>query len=300
MTGVEKYIEIEAGGNKYKVWTKKFGDNPKVKILLLHGGPGATYHTFEIMAPYFEKEGYEFYYYDQLGSYLSDDPKDSSLWVIDRFVDEVEQVRQALGLTHENFFLLGTSWGGILAMEYALKHQDHIKGLVVQSIQASAEDYTRYGREVLGNKIGEDFVDQVAALEAAGDYGEAFDALMLPYYENFVIRCPQAEWPDPLLKMVKLMNRDLYVHMNGNSEFGCTGTLKDWDIKSRLHQIRVPTLVIGAEYNTMDPDQMRWMADEMEKGEYLHCPEGSHLCHWDDHGHFYPGLIEFIKRLDTV
>jgi proline iminopeptidase len=111
------------------VWTKRFGNNPKIKVLLLHGGPGGTHEFFESFESFFPQEGIEFYEYDQLGSYFSDQPKDSSLWVTERFVEEVEQVRKALGLNKDNFYLLGHSWGGILAMEYALKYQDNLKGL---------------------------------------------------------------------------------------------------------------------------------------------------------------------------
>ena len=124
-TGVKsggiKMIPIHGG--KYKVWTKRIGNNPKIKVLLLHGGPAFTHEYFESFDSFFPKEGIEYYYYDQLGSYYSDQPTDTSLWNLPRFVEEVEEVRQALNLDSTNFYLLGNSWGGILAMEYALKYQ---------------------------------------------------------------------------------------------------------------------------------------------------------------------------------
>ncbi|MFY7937870.1 MAG: alpha/beta fold hydrolase, partial [Flavobacterium sp.] len=114
-TGGIKMIPIKTPKGTFKVWTKRFGNNPKIKVLLLHGGPGLTHELYESFESYFPKEGIEFIYYDQLGSYYSDQPKDKSLWTNERFVEEVEQVRIALGLNKDNFYVLGQSWGGILA-----------------------------------------------------------------------------------------------------------------------------------------------------------------------------------------
>ena len=98
--------------------------------------------------------GIEFYYYDQLGSYFSDQPDDPSLWNTVRFVEEVEQVRIALGLTSDDFYLFGQSWGGILAIEYALKYQENLKGLVISNMMASIPAYNKYASEVLIGRYG--------------------------------------------------------------------------------------------------------------------------------------------------
>lgn len=111
-TGNIKMVEIQTPKGKFHVWTKRFGNNPRVKLLLLHGGPGGTHEFFESFENFLPAEGIEFIYYDQLDSYYSDQPGDSSLWTPEHFVEEVEQVRQALGLTKDNFYLLGHSWGG--------------------------------------------------------------------------------------------------------------------------------------------------------------------------------------------
>ena len=113
------------------------GDNPAIKVLLLHGGPGATHEQWESVEQYLAPAGIEFYYYDQLGSYFSDQPDEPALWTTERFVEEVEQVRQALGLGPDNFYLVGQSWGGMLAIEYALKYQENLKGLVISNMMAS-------------------------------------------------------------------------------------------------------------------------------------------------------------------
>jgi proline iminopeptidase len=152
-SGGVKMIAIETPIGKFNVWTKRFGNNPKIKVLLLHGGPGGTHEFFESFESFFPQEGIEFYEYDQLGSYFSDQPKDSSLWVTERFVEEVEQVRKALGLNKDNFYLLGHSWGGILAMEYALKYQDNLKGLVISNMMSDAVAYGKYAADVLSKQM---------------------------------------------------------------------------------------------------------------------------------------------------
>ena len=134
-------IRLITVDGKYKVWTKKVGAG-KIKVLTLHGGPGVTHEYFECFEDFLPQAGVEFYYYDQLGSFYSDQPDDKSLWTIDRFREEVEQVRAALGL--EDFFLYGQSWGSMLAIEYALKYQRHLKGLVLSNMTASIASYVEY------------------------------------------------------------------------------------------------------------------------------------------------------------
>ena len=147
-----KMIPIQTPIGNFKVWTKRFGNNPKIKILLLHGGPAMTHEYMECFETFFQREGFEFYEYDQLGSYYSDQPKDSSLWTTERFVEEVEQVRKAIGADASNFYVLGNSWGGILAMEYALKYQKNMKGLLVANMMASAVEYGQYADNVLAKQ----------------------------------------------------------------------------------------------------------------------------------------------------
>ncbi len=123
-----KMIPITTSAGNFNVWTKTIGYNPQIKVLLLHGGPAFTHEYMECFQSFFPREGFEMIEYDQLGSFYSDQPNDSSLWTIDRFVEEVEQVRTALGLNKDNFYLLGNSWGSMLAMQYALKYQNKYKG----------------------------------------------------------------------------------------------------------------------------------------------------------------------------
>ena len=156
-----KMIPITTPKGEFKVWTKRVGNNPTMKVLLLHGGPGMTHEIYECFDGYFPQENIEYYYYDQLGSYYSDQPKDLSLWELDRFVEEVEQVRIALGLNKDNFYLYGQSWGGILGMQYALKYQEHLKGLIISNMVASIPEYQEYSDTVLAPKMNPEVLKEI-------------------------------------------------------------------------------------------------------------------------------------------
>ena len=178
-----KIIPISTSIGEYKVWTKRFGNNPKIKILLLHGGPALTHEYMECFETFFQREGFEFYEYDQLGSYYSDQPTDSSLWTTERFVEEVEQVRKSIGADSSNFYIVGNSWGGILGMEYALKYQSHLKSLIVSNMMASAPEYGKYAEEVLSQQMNPAVLAEIKALEAKQDFGNSrYMELLIPHF----------------------------------------------------------------------------------------------------------------------
>lgn len=292
-----KMIPIETPVGKFKVWTKRFGNHPTIKVLLLHGGPAMTHEYLESFESFFPQEGFEFYEYDQLGSYYSDQPSDSSLWTIERFVDEVEQVRKALGLDQSNFYLYGNSWGGILALEYALKYQQHLKGLMISNMMSSIDAYSKYGLQ-LRSKMPKAIVDSLLDFEAKGLYNDpTYQRLLVSeYYKKHI--CRLEEWPDAVNRTFKHVNYPIYLMMQGPSEFSVAGRLLHWDRSKDLAQITVPTLTIGATHDTMDPEHMKWMSTQVKRGRFLLCPNGSHLCMWDDQEHFFPGVIKFIKDVE--
>ena len=298
-TGGVKMIPIETPVGKFNVWTKRFGNNPTIKVLLLHGGPGGTHEFFESFESFFPQQGFEFYEYDQLGSYFSDQPKDSSLWTAERFVEEVEQVRVALGMNKDNFYLLGHSWGGILAMEYALKYQANIKGLIISNMMSSCPLYGKYADEVLAKQMNPKVLDTIRAMEARGDFkNPKYMELLMPNFYNEHL-CRLNPWPENLQRAMPHMNEVIYTMMQGPSEFGVGGRLAKWDRSKNLPQIKVPTLTIGGKYDTMDPEHMKWMSTQVQNGRSLICPEGSHCSMWDDQSHYFPGLIQFITEVDA-
>lgn len=294
-----KMIPISTPVGTFKVWTKRFGNNPRIKILLLHGGPAMTHEYMECFESFFPEQGFEFYEYDQLGSYYSDQPKDSSLWTTERFVEEVEQVRTALGMNKDNFYLLGNSWGGILAMQYALKYQDNLKGLLICNMMASCPEYGKYAEEVLAKQLKPEVLTEIKAIEAKADFANPrYMELLIPnFYKEHL--CRLEEWPDGFNRSMKHANGEIYTMMQGPSEFGIAGRLANWDVKNRLKEIKVPTLMVGAKHDTMDPKAMEEQSKLVQKGRYLYCPNGSHLAMWDDQKVFMEGVIQFIKDVDA-
>ena len=240
-----------------------------------------------------------FYEYDQLGSYYSDQPKDSSLWTTEHFVEEVEQVRKALKLDNTNFYLLGHSWGGILAIEYALKYQQNLKGLIISNMTASIPKYEKYNNTVLRPQMRKTLVDSLTMYEQKNDLKNPVytDLVMNEFYKKHICRLP--EWPDPLLRAFKHLNEEVYVMMQGPSEFKVGGRLLSWDRWNDMKNITVPTLTIGAKYDTMNPEEMEEMSKMVKRGRYLYCTNGSHCDFWDDQQTYFNGLIKFIKDVDA-
>lgn len=294
-----RMIPITTPSGTFNVWTKRTGDNPTLKVLLLHGGPGATHEYLLAFDSFLPQAGVEFYYYDQLGSGWSDQPDDPSLWTIERFVDEVEQVRTALGLTGDDFVLYGQSWGGVLAIEYALAHPEQLKGIVISNMMASVPAYNDYATNVLIPAQDPATISEIRAMEAAGTTDDPrYDELLLSeHYVKHVLRLPLEQWPEPVIRSFGRINKSIYVPIQGPSELGASGLLSDWDRVEDLARIQLPALVIGAQHDTMDPVHMRDMAERLPQGTYLHCPDGSHLALYDDQETYMQGLLAWLAKL---
>lgn len=301
-TGGIKMIPITTPKGTFNVWTKRVGNNPKMKVLLLHGGPGGTHEFFENFDGYLPNEEIEYVYYDQLDSYYSDKPNDSTLWTIEHFVEEVEQVRKALNMEQDNFYLFGQSWGGILAMEYALKYQNNLKGLIISNMMASIPEYEKYAAEVLGPQLPPEIYKEIKDMEAKQDFANPRYTELVTnyYYTKHVLHQPLDKWPESLNRAFSHLNSKIYIYMQGYSEFGVTGnaSLKGWDVSSRLKELTIPTLMIGGTYDTMDPKYMEWMSTQVQKGRSLTTNAG-HCSNYDDPKTFFSGLIKFIKDVDN-
>ncbi len=301
LTGGVRMIPIQTPKGTFHVWTKRVGNNPKIKVLLLHGGPGATHEYFEAFDSYFPNAGIEYYYYDQLGSAYSDQPDAPELWDLPRFVEEVEQVRQALKLDQSNFYLLGQSWGGILAIEYALKYQQNLKGLIISNMVASIPAYNQYASKVLMPAMDQKALAEIKRLEAARQFDDPRyeQLLMQHYYVEHILRMPLDQWPNPVNRTFNKLNKKIYTLMQGPSEMGASGKLVAWDRTAEIPKIAVPTLSIGARYDTMEPAQMEKIAKDVKKGRYLFCPNGSHLAIYDDQKVYMGGIIQFLLDVNT-
>ncbi|MET1057664.1 MAG: proline iminopeptidase-family hydrolase [Pedobacter sp.] len=293
-TGGNKMISIDG---KYKVWTKKVGDG-KIKVLLLHGGPGFSHDYLDCFDDFLPKEGMEIYYYDQLGCGNSDVPADTSLWTIPRYVEEVEQVRKGLQL--DNFYILGHSWGSLLAMEYLYKYQSHVKGVVLSNMTAGIKDYVDYSATLKSNL----FTQKDKALYDSLDRQKAYsspqytDLLMNKLYTQVICRMPVEQWPEPLVRGFKKLNPTIYMQMQGVDEFHVTGNFKNWEFWDKLPGIKVPALVLGGQYDEMNPESMKKEGRLLPNSRTYLCPEGSHMSMYDDQQRYFRALTSFLKDVD--
>lgn len=300
-TGGVKMVPITTPKGVFNVWTKRIGNNPKIKVLLLAGGPGFPHDYLEAFESYFPKEGIEFYYYDELGNGNSDKPGDSCRFNVESAVDEVEQVRQSLQLDASDFYLFGHSWGGLLAMEYAAKYQQHLKGMIISNMVSSGMEFNKYIQEVLVKQLPPAALDTINELSAGNDYGNPkySELVMKHFYSRFICRLPLDKWPEPLNRGLSKLNMPYYLALQGPSEFGIIGSLRTWDIRDRLKGITIPALFIGARYDEMNPEHIKWMSQQLPHGQFLYCANGSHLSMYDEQPFYMDGIIHFIKDVNN-
>ena len=290
-TGGARTIEVDG---KYHVWTDRVGSGP-IKMLTLHGGPGFPHDYLECFEDFLPQHGVQFYYYDQLGVGNSDQPDDVALWTVDRYRNEVEQVRKGLGLN--KFYLFGHSWGGMLGIEYALAHQDHLKALIISDMTAGIPAYEAYAQKLLA-ELSEEDRKTLAKYAAAGN----FEA---PEYQQIMIGKVYAEhlirlnpWPEPLERAFKKFNAKVYNTMQGPNEFVITGNFKNWDRFADLPKIKVPTLIIAGEKGTMNPDDIRRMGKLIPRSRVV-LTKGSHLEMYDDQENYFRAIVKFIKDVEA-
>ena len=297
-TGGVKVIPITTPKGTFNVWTKKIGDG-KIKVLLLHGGPGFTHDYFECFESFLPKEGIEFYYYDQLGVGNSDIPADTSLWNLPRYVEEVEQVRKGLGL--EDFYLLGHSWGSMLAMEYLQKYQSHVKAAVLSNMTAGIKSYVIYSNQLKNEILSKKELAVYDSLDQRKLYDspEYQNLLMSKLYTQVACRMPVENWPEPLMRAFKKANHEIYIQMQGVDEFHVTGNFKDWEMWDRLPNIKVPTLVLGGRYDEMNPEDMLKEGQLIPNSRTYLCPNGSHMSMYDDQQNYFTNLIAFLKDVEN-
>ncbi len=290
-TGGVKMIEVDG---KYHVWTKRLGSGP-IRMLTLHGGPGCTHEYFECFEDFLPQHGIEFFYYDQLGSAYSDQPDDPNLWIIERFREEVEQVRAALGLEH--FYLYGHSWGGMLAIEYALKYQHHLKGLVISNMTASIQSYVTY-INALREALPAESQQTLKKYEEIGNYEaqEYQDVMFKEMYTKHI--CRINPFPEPLARMLRHLSAKVYNTMQGPNEFVVTGTFRDWDRWADLKQINVPTLLFAARFDTMSVADIQKMGRLRPRARVAICEQGSHCSMYDDQQKYFQELLKYISDVE--
>jgi len=182
-------------------------------------------------------------------------------------------------------------------MEYAVKYQQNLKGLIICNMTSSFDKYVVYNTK-LRNELRPSLLDSLKYYENKKDYQNPvyLNLVFSEYYNKHILRMD--EWPEPVMRSFKHANQHVYEFMQGPSEFVPGGNLKNWTVTDRLKNIYVPTLSVGAKYDTMNPEDMKEISQLVQNGKYLFCPNGSHLSMWDDQEIFMNGVIKFIKDVD--
>lgn len=280
----EGYIDVPGG----KVWYRVVGEGDETPLLCLHGGPGATHHVLEPLEALADRRRVIFY--DQLGCGKSDRPEDPSLWTVDRFVEELVQVRAALEL--DNLHLFGSSWGGVLAMQYVLDRQPDLQSLILCGSPASMPRWTADCKELL-EQLPAEVVKVIYEHEAAGftTCPEYVAATMSFYREHM---CRLNPWPAGLERSFTEYGYLVYAVMNGPGEFTVIGTLKDWDVTDRLGEIKVPTLLVGGRYDECRPAHLEDMHRRIPGSQLAIIEDASHLCFAEQPAEFTALINSFL------
>ena len=283
----------------HKVWYRIVGkgEEPgKLPLLCLHGGPGVPHDYLEPLEA-MATGGRRAIFYDQLGCGNSDQPHDPSLWTVDLFVEEVGVVRRELGL--ERIHLLGQSWGGMLAMEYALTQPAGLASLIVASSPASIPQWVAEANR-LRARLPPDVQETLRRHEQAGTTEDpAYEEAVQVYYHRHL--CRADPWPECVRRAFEKVegNPEVYHTMNGPSEFCVTGVIRDWDIVDRLGEIRLPTLVTSGRYDEATPAIAETVHRGIKGSEWVIFEESAHLAHIEEPERYLRVLGEFLSRVEA-
>ena len=284
--------------NGFHLFSRTVGTG-KVSLLCLHGGPGSNHEEFENFAEMLGEDKVTVSMYDQLGSFYSDQPdfskpENQKYLTLDYYLSEVEEVRQKLGL--DNFYLLGHSWGGLLAQEYALKYGNHLKGLIVMSMIDSIEEYTPNVNRLREEVLSEAEVNYMREVENHERFSDPkYQDLVSALNANFVVRHPE----NAPRHLVETTATPVYNYFQGNNEFVMVGDLNGWDRRNDIQNIDVPTLLTFGDHDTMPLDVAEKMHQKIKNSRYVLTPDGGHCHSIDNPQAFFQTLGEFLNDVET-
>ena len=276
----------------YKIVTYSYGKGNNI-LLLLNGGPGLPCDYLRDPHIFLADEGYRVVAFDQLGCGNSDRPDDPSLWTIERYVEEVETVRRALGL--QQFHLLGQSWGGWLSIEYALTYPDAIQSLILANTCGDLPHLTTELNR-MRNALGSETVAMMLHHESLEqfEHPEYLAAITILNYRH-VCRL-KSEWPDSLMASLNDWNMGPYGTMQGPNEFLYIGNLKDWNRIPYMHQLKMPTLIITGTHDEIGPACALRMHNVLPDSEVVVCPNSSHVPFYEEPKEYFSALQNFLER----
>ncbi len=275
----------------FDLFYKQFGEPEKGEILCLHGGPGAT-HDYLLSMSDLSKHGYRVTFYDQLGCGRSRVPKDVTLFVPERYVEEVEAFRRKMKLGRAHF--IGSSWGGMLSIAYALKYQRNMATMTtvggLHSVPLTIQEMQRMKRG-----LPAETQKTMARYESDGDYEnpEYVKAVMVFYNKHL---CRLSPWPSELTYSLEHLSKPVYGTMNGPNEFTIIGNTRYWNVTPKLKNLRVPTLVLGGRYDEVSPVVARDLHKHIKGSELTIFPNSSHLAFWEERESFMKRVLTFLAK----
>ncbi|MDD6431988.1 MAG: proline-specific peptidase family protein [Lactobacillaceae bacterium] len=287
--------------NGYHLWTNTQGEGD-IHLLALHGGPGGNHEYWEDAAEQLAKQGLnvQVTMYDQLGSLYSDQPDYSDPEIAkkyltyDYFLDEVEEVRQKLGL--DNFYLIGQSWGGLLVQEYAVKYGQHLKGAIISSMVDEIDEYVEHINALREKTLSPEAVAFMKQCEANNDYSNPkYQEYVQVMNENYIDR----RQPSKLYHLKDLGGDAVYNVFQGDNEFVITGKLKDWHFRDQLKNIKTPTLITFGEHESMPLATGKKMAELIPNSKFVTTPNGGHHHMVDNPDVYYKHLADFIRQVEN-
>ena len=286
--------------NGYHLWTNTQGTGD-IHLLALHGGPGGNHEYWEDTAKQLAKQGLnvQVHMYDQLGSWYSDQPdyskpENQKYLTYDYFLDEVEEVRQKLGI--DQFYLIGQSWGGALVQMYSLKYGQHLKGAIISSMVDNIDEYVANINKIREHIMTPDQLAYMKQVEANGNYDDAkYQGLVDILNKGYVDR----KQPAAISHLIDTTATDVYGAFQGDNEFVITGKLKEWDVRDQLKNDQVPTLVTFGEHETIPLATGKRMAETIPHARWATTPEGGHHHMIDNAPVYYDHLATFIRDVES-
>ncbi|NRP87525.1 Proline iminopeptidase [Ensifer adhaerens] len=285
----DERMEVEVDG--HKVIAYSFGSGAET-VFCLNGGPGLPCDYLREAHSCLVDKGYRVVAFDQLGTGASDRPTDPALWTIGRYVEESETVRKALGLGKVH--MLGHSWGGWLAIDYALTYPENLRTLILEDTVADMPHLISE-LERLRAALGPETVAMMQKHEAQGtyDHPEYMAAVTILNYRHV---CRLQEWPAPVRRSLDDWNMGPYTTMQGPNEFLYIGNLKDWNRIPDLARMTVPTLITVGEHDELTPACALRMKLAIPNAELKVFTSASHMPFYENPGDYYPALLDFLAR----
>jgi proline iminopeptidase len=289
----DERIEIDVTGHKVVAYS--FGSGPDT-VFCLNGGPGLPCDYLREAHSCLVDQDYRVVAFDQLGTGASDRPTDTALWTIGRYVEETETVRKALGLGKVH--MLGHSWGGWLAIDYALTYPESLKTLILEDTVADMP-HLILELERLRAALGSETVAMMQKHEARGsiDHPEYLAAITLLNYRHV---CRLSDWPAPVKRSLDDWNMEPYSTMQGPNEFLYIGNLKDWNRVPDLPKITVPVLITCGEHDELTPACALRMKLNLPDAQLSVIDNASHMPFYENPDGYYPVLVDFLARHRTA